>query len=163
MVYNVYTDGSYKNVPGIGELFSSAATIQSEKDSKPTVLTKVSDDKEYISMHNVAGEILAVIMAMEHCMNVLHVTQEDTVVIHHDYVGIHNWLKKKGEKDFWRATKLTTQAYREYMNGLVKTRCNLKFVHTPGHSGIAGNERVDAIAREAMQNHINRLRQVREE
>ena len=157
MIYNVYTDGSYRNVPNVGEFYSSAATIAPADDnSKITVLTKVSSD-ELVSMRNVAGELMAVLMIFEHCLNVLHLNQNDTVVVHYDYVGIENWTKRKGQPGFWRCKNPTTQAYRDYVNTIVRTSFNVKFVHTPGHTGIEGNELVDKLAYEAINNHLRRV------
>ena len=154
MLYNIYTDGSFMSKTEFGPFYASAATISKEgSEDKIAVLTKVSND-ELISMRNVAGEILAVMMAMEHCLNVLKLTQNDTVVIHYDYVGIANWCKRKGEPDFWNCKNKTTQAYRDYMNTIVKPRFKVEFKHTPGHSGIAGNEYVDALARNAINQHV---------
>lgn len=160
MVYNVYTDGSYKDfgMP-YGPFYASAATITKEgSNSELAVLTKVSNDSDLISMRNVAGELMAVMMVMEHCLNVLHVTQDDTIVLHYDYVGIENWTKRKGEPNYWRAKNYWTQGYRDYINTLVRTRTKLQFVHTPGHKGIIGNERVDELAKEALENHIRKIR-----
>jgi len=158
MKYDVYTDGSFRDYGGdIGAFYSCAATISEHGSSQVLVtLTKVSND-DLISMRNVAGEIMAVMMAFEHCINVLKLKQDDVVVVHHDYVGIHNWIKRKGEPDFWKCKNEITQAYRDYVNSIVRTRFKVEFVHTPGHKGIAGNEYVDAIAKEAMDNHVNKL------
>lgn len=158
MIYDVYTDGSYKQVNGFGPFYASAATIEIKgQPNTASALTKVGNDESLIGMRNVAGEIMAVMMVFEHCLNVLKLTQEDTVVLHYDYVGIENWLKRKGEKDYWRCKNDTTQAYRDYMNTIVRTRMNVKFVHTPGHKGIVGNERVDKLAKAAIDQHIRNL------
>lgn len=157
MVYDVYTDGSYKQVSPTVAYYSSAATINPiGEPEKVTILTKVSND-ELISMRNVAGEIMAVMMAMEHCLNVLQLKQQDKVILHYDYVGIENWTKKKGEKDYWRCKNTTTQAYRDYINTIVRPRFTIEFKHTPGHTGVAGNERVDQLARNAIDQHIKNL------
>lgn len=158
MIYNVFTDGSFKAFPEFGAFYASAATIEvSGEPNTLTALTKVGNDSDLVGMRNVAGEIMAVMMIFEHCLNVLKLTQKDTVVLHYDYVGIENWLKRKGEKDYWRCKNTTTQAYRDYMNTIVRTRMNVKFVHTPGHSGIRGNERVDTLAKNALISHVKNL------
>ncbi len=159
MVYNIYTDGSYKKIPGLGEFYGSAAFIVPGDDVENSVtLTKAGND-EYVSLHNVSGEIFAVMMAMEHCLNVLHVNKEDTVRIFHDYVGIANWVKRKGEPDYWRAKNQVTQTYAAYMNSLVKTATNLTFHHVTGHSGNVGNELVDKLAKQAIDEYANNLRE----
>lgn len=161
MRYTIFTDGSYKSVTGVGEFCGCAATITREGSEDPVaVLTKVIDD-DMVAMHNVAGEIIAVIMALEHCLSVIGVTKEDTLEINHDYVGIHNWTKRVGEAGYWKAKNQYTQSYRNYMNNIVKTSTNVEFKHTPGHSGIAGNEYVDKLAREAIDNHVKALRSKR--
>ena len=157
MKYTVYTDGSYKKIKGIGEFYSSAATLASEVNpDQMTVLTKVSND-DLISMHNVAGEIMAVMMALEHCINVLHLTQKDEVTIYYDYAGIENWTRRKGESNYWRCKNETTQAYRDYINTIVRPRFQLVFRHVSGHTGEEGNERVDRLARKAIDDHVSKL------
>lgn len=148
MRYIAYTDGSYKETP-YGAVYSSAAIIGQEGSSEVTQLTKVTSD-EYVNQRNVAGEVMAVMMVMEHCLNVLKLKQTDTLVLHYDYVGIHNWCKKKGDKDYWKAKNKLSQTYRDYINLIVRPTFNIEFVHTPGHTGIYGNEKVDELAKKAI-------------
>lgn len=152
MRYIAYTDGSFRDTE-FGGVYGSAAVISAEGAEGFTSLSKASQD-EYVSMRNVAGEIMAVMMVMEHCLNVLKLTQNDTLILHHDYVGIHNWVKSKGEKDYWNAKNKLTQNYRDYMNMIIRPRFNVEFVRTPGHSGIAGNEIVDRLACKAIDTFI---------
>lgn len=158
MVYDVYVDGSYKNYGGdIGAYYSSAATISLQDEEKPlTILTKASSD-ELISMRNVAGEIIAVMMAFEHCLNVLKLKQEDKVRVFYDYAGIENWCKRKGSPGYWRAKNTITQAYSAYVNTIVRPRFEVEFHHVTGHTGNAGNELVDKLAKKAMDDHVAKL------
>lgn len=157
MKYIVYTDGSYKEVDGVGEFYGSAATIQADGDSTIlATLTKVSSD-QYTHMHNVAGEILAVIMAFDHCQRVLKLTQEDEVEVRYDYAGIENWCKKKGTPGYWNATQELSQIYRDYMNLVIKPNCKVTFKHVKAHTGESGNTRVDELARGAINKHLATL------
>lgn len=158
MHYIAYTDGSYMDVPGYGAFYSSAATLTKEGDAKPfATLTKVAND-ELISMRNVAGEIMAVMMVLEHCLNALDLKENDSVTIYHDYAGIANWCKRKGEKDYWRCKNAVTQGYRDYINTIVRPRFKLEFIHTKGHTGVTGNEYVDMLAKDAIKNHVQNLK-----
>lgn len=157
MKYIVYTDGSYKNIPRVGEFYGSAATIQREgEDSVLASLTKVSSDA-FVSMRNVAGEIIAAIMALDHCNRVLRLKQTDVVELRYDYAGIENWCKKSKENGFWRAKNELSQTYRDYVNCFIKTQFRLVFKHVDAHTGEAGNERVDALAKNAIDKHVQEL------
>ena len=137
MRYIAYTDGSYRETP-FGGVYGSAAAVAKSGEDTCTTLSKASQD-EFTHMRNVAGEINAVMMLLEHCMNVLKLTQDDTLVIYHDYIGISNWVKKKGEPDYWKAKNKLTQSYRDYVNNIVRPRFNVQFYHVTGHSGVEGN------------------------
>ena len=156
MHYIAYTDGSFKEVKSIGQFYASAALLVCEEKGTTATFSKVADDPELLPMRNVAGELMAVMMVLEHCLNTLHVTQEDTLTIYHDYIGLANWVKRKDEPGYWRAKNYWTQAYREYVLTKFKTRCKLEFVHVPGHSGIPGNEVVDKIAKDAIEKELLR-------
>lgn len=159
MQYNIFTDGSYKKFDDLGEFYGSATIVLPEWDyDKMVTMTKAGNEPEYIALHNVAGEILAVMMAMEHCLNVLKVNQDDELHIYHDYVGISNWVKSKGEQDYWKAKKPITQAYANYMNTRIKTTTKVVFHHVPGHSGHPGNDLVDQLAKQAIDYYVENLR-----
>ena len=157
MRYEAYTDGSYKNVTGVGEYFASAAIIAEEGSGDWTSIVKVSNDRELISMRNVAGEIMAVMAVCEHCINTLKLKQGDTLRINYDYVGIENWCRKQGEKDFWRAKTSVTSAYRDYINTVVRPRFKLEFNHVTGHSGVRGNDIVDKLAKDAIDKRFREV------
>lgn len=158
MTYLIYTDGSYKDYGGsIGAFYSSAAVITPEDNpDKKVVLTKVSND-EKLSMRNVAGEILAVTMALEHCITALQLTQKDKVIIYYDYAGIENWCRSQSDPLFWRSKKPLTQTYRNYINLIVRPRLQLEFSHVCSHTGNLGNESADLLAKEAMERHVKNL------
>lgn len=155
----IYTDGSCKDFDDLGTVYSGAAIICRE-GADPVVLTTAGSDPMYTKHRNVSGEILAVRMACEYCMNTLHITQSDTVLIVHDYTGVHNWLKKPGEKDFWRAKNPVSMSYRDYMNTKMKTRCQLLFKNVKSHirNGNRGNKLADHYAGEALASYVENMR-----
>lgn len=153
-----YTDGSYKEFDDLGGFYSGAALLIVNGEVCPQVLTRVGNDKVNLPLRNIAGEISAVVMACEYCMNTLKLTQADSLLIRHDYIGIANWCKRQGEKDYWKAKKPLTIQYRDFMNGKVKTQFKVSFEHVEAHSHNAFNDAVDELAAKAMLERINVLR-----
>lgn len=152
MRYIAYTDGSYRDTP-IGGVYGSAAVVAREGADDCIKLTRASQD-EFSSMRNVAGEVMAVINLLDYCANELHLTKDDTVIVHHDYIGISNWVKPVGDKNFWRAKNRLTQSYRHDVVDVYSNQFNIEFVHTPGHKGIHGNELVDVLAADAINTYV---------
>lgn len=156
MNYIAYTDGSYKNAGDLGQFYSGAAIVAQEGTSDWVTMTKVGSDS-LVSMRNVAGEIAAVILVCEHCLNTLKLTQDDTLYIYYDYEGIANWCKPYGEPGFWKAKNETTASYREYILHKVKPRFKVVFNHIKSHSGDVGNSYVDSLAKKAIAQRISEL------
>ena len=157
MRYEAFVDGSFKEVKGVGAFYASAAIIAPEGSNNWTQMTKVSCDTDLISMRNVAGEIMAVMLVMEHCLNSLQLGRNDEVILNYDYAGIENWVAPANAKNHWRCKNCVTQAYRNYMINVVGPRFKVRFNHTPGHTGIAGNEIVDKLAKRALEDKFQEL------
>ena len=94
-------------------------------------------EPEMASMRNVAGEITA----SEETIRWAIAREIRTVVIYHDYEGIAKWCT--GE---WKTNKEGTIRYKAFYES-VKDRLNIQFVKVKGHSGNAGNDRADKIAK----------------
>ena len=156
MKYIAYVDGSYKEYAG-QKYYAPAAIIAPEGTTDWTQMTKVSCDTDLISMRNVAGEIMAVMLVMEHCLNSLQLGRNDEVILNYDYAGIENWVAPANAKNHWRCKNCVTQAYRNYMINVVGPRFKVRFNHTPGHTGIAGNEIVDKLAKRALEDKFQEL------
>ena len=156
MKYIAYVDGSHKEYAG-QKYYASAAIIAPEGTTDWTQMTKVSCDTDLISMRNVAGEIMAVMLVMEHCLNSLQLGRNDEVILNYDYAGIENWVAPANAKNHWRCKNCVTQAYRNYMINVVGPRFKVRFNHTPGHTGIAGNEIVDKLAKRALEDKFQEL------
>lgn len=155
MRYEAYIDGSYKKDRATGiELYAGASIIAPEGTSDWTILTQVGSDATYLSMNNVAGELVAALQVFGYCIDTLKMQQGDLLRLNYDYVGIENWLRPVGHPDYWRQKKPATQAYRSYYMNKVAPRFKVEFRHTPGHTGVLGNEIVDKLAKEAIAKRL---------
>lgn len=131
-----FTDGSYNSetkVYGCGGFL----VVDGEKIK----IQASGFDQEMASMHNVAGEILGCMKALEMAIekNITYIT------IFYDYLGIQKWVDGS-----WKAKNEKTANYRDFVRGLIDLGINIDFVHAKGHTGIDGNEEADQLAKEAV-------------
>lgn len=127
-----YVDGSFKDgVYGYGGFIV-------DEDGVRHLLQGNGSDEEYVSMRNVAGELQGAIAAIEFAKS----HNFKSLIIYYDYTGIEYWATGK-----WNANKKGTI---EYKNLAANCPVNLTFKKIKGHSGVAGNELADRLAKQAV-------------
>ena len=131
----IYVDGSFDSATGA---FSYGMVVL--RDGKELTASKAFSIPSMAAMHNVAGEIMGSMAAMQYCLE----EGISDVVIFYDYEGIAKWAL--GE---WKANKEGTQKYAAFYNS-VKDRLNVEFRKVKGHSGDKYNDMVDLLAKKAL-------------
>lgn len=97
-------------------------------------------EKEYLSMNNVAGEILGSIHAIQWAITY----QAKKIHIYHDYEGIARWAN--GD---WKAKKEKTKEYQKFIQESRK-KIIITFTKVAAHTGVELNERADKLAKAAL-------------
>lgn len=128
-----YVDGSYRHED---QSYSYGVSMGWEGGSWEDSCRFTGD---MASMRNVAGEILGATVAMEKALELGF----STMKLCYDYAGIEHWAK--GE---WKCNKKGTIDYKAFYDS-VKDRLAVTFVKIEAHTGVEGNERADALAKEA--------------
>ncbi len=130
-----YVDGSFSKEI---KRYSYGCILMTKEET--VELSGAGDDPDYLSMNNVAGEILgstrAVEWAMEHGYS--------SIQVYHDYEGIAKWAN--GE---WKANKTGTQEYRDFIRES-REKIQIGFTKVAAHTGVELNERADQLAKEAL-------------
>lgn len=97
-------------------------------------------DEDYVSMRNVAGEILgsekAVSWALEHGYR--------EITIYYDYEGIEKWAD-----GVWKANKPGTQRYKAFI-AEKRNQMTITFKKVAAHTGVKYNEMADMLAKKAL-------------
>lgn len=130
-----FVDGSYNiktNTYGFGGFVIA--------NGKKILLSGSDNEPEMATMRNVAGEILGCMAAVQAAL----AEGLKELTIYYDYKGIEMWATGQ-----WKRNKRGTVVYYEYMQS-VKDEIDIKFVHVKGHTGVAGNEEADKMAKKAV-------------
>lgn len=130
-----YVDGSFERILG---KYAYGCVILFQDTC--VELSGSGAEEGYLSMNNVAGELLGSIHAIQWA--IAH--QAKTVYIYHDYEGIARWAN--GE---WKANKEKTQAYRQFIKES-REKIQIIFVKVAAHTGVKYNEQADQLAKKAL-------------
>ncbi|MCH5264930.1 MAG: ribonuclease H family protein [Lachnospiraceae bacterium] len=130
-----YVDGSYNVETG-----EYGCGIVFYYQGEETHISRKGTDTGLASMRNVAGEILGARLAMEEAVK----RGAKKLTIWYDYQGIAAWCL--GE---WKTNKEGTRDYKAYYDSLQNT-LDIQFQKVQGHSGDAGNDLADALAKQAV-------------
>jgi len=136
-VIQIYVDGSH-TVKRLGEYGWGFAVYQGGKEIFADC--GLGTHEEAAAMRNVAGELSAAMRAVQWAQK----EGLKKVQIHHDYQGLAAWAN--GE---WKAKNWMTQYYRDFIARQRQTM-EIKFVKEEAHSGVAGNERADQLAKQPL-------------
>lgn len=128
-----YVDGSYRHED---KSYSYGVSMSWEGGSWEDSCRFTGDEA---AMRNVAGEILGATVAMKKAIALGF----SNLKLCYDYAGIEHWAK--GE---WQCNKKGTAEYKAFYDS-VKDKLAVTFVKIEAHSGVEGNERADALAKEA--------------
>ena len=138
----VYSDGSFNeqtNTYGCGAYIAH--------DSGSTVLWGYG--KLFKQHRNVAGELLAVIKAIETCIE----RNVNIVKVCYDYTGIENWAEGR-----WNANTPLTIKYKNKIKHFKKVGIKIKWEKVKAHSGIVGNETADKLAKKGAETKSEKLK-----
>ncbi len=130
-----YVDGSYSAEKG---KYAYGCIINCGNTA--IELSGADNDKRYVEMRNVAGEILASRKAIEWAIE----NKIKHIDIYYDYEGIEKWADGK-----WKTNKDGTREYKEFI-GRARNSVEIAFVKVAAHTGVVQNEKVDALAKKAL-------------
>lgn len=132
---HVFVDGSFVNGKiGFGFLVVKDGNIVKKFSGK-------SDNPENIKIRNVAGEIKAIIEAIEFCKS----KNWRNLYLHYDYEGLKKWATMN-----WKANNILTKNYQNYMKDNLKV-LKINWVKEKSHSGSMLNFLADRLAKIAIK------------
>ncbi len=130
-----YVDGSYEHSM---RQYAYGCVLVLPEDM--VTLNGSGNEEDYVSMRNVAGEILgsehAIRWAVEHGYS--------SITIYYDYEGIEKWAN-----GIWKANKAGTQRYKEFV-AKQREKIDISFSKVAAHTGVKYNEMADQLAKAAL-------------
>lgn len=130
-----YVDGSYEHNQKC-YAYGCALILPQEI----VTLNGRGEEAEYVSMRNVAGEILGSEQAIKWAIE--HGYKE--ITIYYDYEGIEKWAN-----GIWKANKPGTKRYQTFIAEKRK-EIDISFRKVAAHTGVTYNEMADRLAKEAL-------------
>ena len=132
-----FVDGSFDATK---QIYGYGAYIIAPQFPKPVELCGKGQNEKYIDLHNVAGEILGVLNAVDWAWK----NGFSKIALFYDYEGIGKWAN--GE---WKANKTLSQYYQSYIEEK-RELLQIDFIKVSGHSNNAYNDRADVLAKSAI-------------
>ena len=132
-----FTDGSFDATK---QMYGSGIVIFAPNNSKIIELSNRGNNEKYVELRNVAGEIIAVLNAVDWAWK----NGFSKIAIFYDYEGVGKWASGK-----WKANKSLSLYYQKYIEEK-KDLLQIDFVKVSGHSNNAYNDRADALAKGAI-------------
>lgn len=127
-----YVDGSYFD--DIKRYSYGCVLFYQEKKY---TLSGSDNAPDYVTMRNVAGEIMGCITAISWALE--HKAKK--IKIYYDYEGIEKWAL-----GIWKANKKGTIKYKEYISQVIND-IEISFVKVAAHTGVEYNEEADMLAK----------------
>lgn len=131
-----YVDGSYNiktHEYGYGCVIIHGQSVIEQLNGKGA-------SEDYVTMRNVAGEIIGSEMAIRYAMQHGY----PLICIYYDYEGIEKWAD-----GLWKANKPGTKAYQRFIQESRK-QIDITFVKVLAHSGDVYNDVADSLAKKAV-------------
>ncbi|WP_075780052.1 viroplasmin family protein [Marinitoga sp. 1137] len=137
-----YVDGSYdakEKVYGSG-IYIIHNGIKKE-------FYKYGNDQNFLSTRNIAGEIIATLLALEYAKQ----NNAKEIDIYYDYQGIKKWAigEWKTKSDIAKVYKIKFEEYKKIMN--------INFYKIESHTNNPGNTKADELAKKAIKEKQNNI------
>ena len=131
-----FTDGSFEESVGA----YSYGVVGIAPDGKEILLSGRGDDPSFLPTRNVAGEVLGVLAALRWA----YLNGYPRLIVYHDYEGLAAWAERR-----WKATGAVSSYYLAELKKFTGY-IDLTFRKVKGHSNHFFNDKVDALAKEAL-------------
>ena len=140
-----FVDGSFDENTGKYGSGVIAINPNGEQDE----FFRAGDNQKYCSSKNVAGEVMATLLAMDWA-----VTAKLTKLrIYYDYEGIEKWISGG-----WKAESCIARDYVNIFSQRYKDILDIEFFKVKGHSNNKYNERADQLAKSALRGSAKVIR-----